>query len=145
MTSAPAIGFDYSPSRWLQRAMALVAALAVLAALSCALPLWIRLALAIAVLLATWWTWRQLQVSAVVAAGWGAESDWTLHMTDNEDLAAELLSFRVLGVFVLLRLRTTERGVHALLLAPDNSDADIRRRLRMRLATVTPGEALPRL
>ncbi|TAL93722.1 MAG: hypothetical protein EPN69_06920 [Rhodanobacter sp.] len=145
MTSAPAIGFDYMPSRWLQRAMLLVAGLAVLAVISCALPLWIRLALTIAVLLATWRTHRQWVASAVMAAGWGMELDWTLHMADHEDVPAELLSFRVLGPFVLLRLRTVGRGVHALLLAPDNSDADIRRRLRMRLATVTPGEALPRL
>ncbi|MEO6800256.1 MAG: protein YgfX [Rhodanobacter sp.] len=145
MTSAPAIGFDYAPSRWLQRAVLCVAALAALAVMVSALPLWISLTLAVAVLLAAWRALRQLRASPVVAAGWGAGSDWTLHMTDHEDLAAELLSFRVLGVFVLLRLRTGERRVHVLLLAPDNSDADIRRRLRMRLAAVTPGEALPRL
>ena len=126
MTSAPAIGFDYAPSRWLRRVLLLVAALAVVVVMSCSLPLWIRLTL-------------------VVVAGWGSGPDWTLHMADNEDVAAALLSFRVLGPFVLLRLRAADRGVHALLLAPDNSDADIRRRLRMRLATVTPGEALPRL
>jgi toxin CptA len=97
------------------------------------------------VLLATWLKFRQQQASVIVAAGWDAESDWILHMVDNEGVPAELASFRVLGVFVLLRLRTADRGVHTLLLAPDNSDADIRRRLRMRLATVTPGEALPRL
>jgi toxin CptA len=51
----------------------------------------------------------------------------------------------VLGVVVLLRLQTAEQGMQVLLLAPDNSDADIRRRLRMRLATVQPGEAVPRL
>jgi len=56
-----------------------------------------------------------------------------------------LTSFRVLGSFVLLRLSTAGQGVQVLLLAPDNSDADIRRRLRMRLATVQPGEAVPRL
>lgn len=145
MTSAPAIGFDYSPSRWLQRALIVVAALAVLAVMTCALSLWIRLALAIAVVLATWQTRRNLVSSAVVAAGWGTELEWTVHMADNEDIPAELLSFRVLGPFVLLRLRMVGRGVHALLLGPDNSDSDIRRRLRMRLATLTPGEALPRL
>jgi len=145
MTSAPAIGFDYAPSRWLRRVVLLVAALAALAAMLCSLPLWIRLALVVVVLLAAWRTHRQLAWPVVVAAGWGSGADWTLHMADNEDVPAALLSFRVLGPFVLLRLRAVDRGVHALLLAPDNSDADIRRRLRMRLATVTPGEALPRL
>ena len=145
MTSAPAIGFDYAPSRWLRRVLLLVAALAVVAVMSCSLPLWIRLTLVVVVLLAAWRTHRRLVLPVVVAAGWGSGPDWALHMADNEDVAAELLSFRVLGPFVLLRLRAVDRGAHALLLAPDNSDADIRRRLRMRLAAVTPGEALPRL
>jgi toxin CptA len=44
-----------------------------------------------------------------------------------------LLSHRVIGSCVLLRLKT-DHATEVLLLAPDNSDADIRRRLRMRLA-----------
>jgi len=39
----------------------------------------------------------------------------------------------VIGTCVLLRLKTSV-AIETLLLAPDNSDADIRRRLRMRLA-----------
>ena len=145
MTSAPAIGFDYAPSRLLQRALLLVAALAVLSTLLCALPLWLRLMLVVLVLVATSVALRRLAAPAVAAAGWGGESDWTLRMTDSEDVPASLVAFRVLGAFVLLRLRATGRGTCVLLLAPDNSDADIRRRLRMRLATMQPGEALPRL
>jgi toxin CptA len=56
-------------------------------------------------------------------------------MTSQDDVAATLLACRVLGGFVLLRLRAADRGAHTLLLGPDNADADIRRRLRMRLAT----------
>ncbi len=144
MTSAPAIGFDYSPSRLLQRALLFVAALAVLALMLCALALWLRLLLVIPVLLATWSARRRLAAPVVLAAGWSDESDWTLRMADNEDVPACLASFRVLGAFVLLRLRCARQGTCVLLLAPDNSDADIRRRLRMRLATMQPGEALPR-
>lgn len=144
MTSAPAIGFDYVPSRWLQRALLLVAALAVPAVMCCALPLWTRLALVAGVVLAAWRARSQLAAPVVMAAGWGSGPAWTLHLVDHEDVPAELLSFRVLGPFVLLRLRAAGRGVHGLLLAPDNSDADIRRRLRMRLATVTRDEAPPR-
>ncbi|MEO9078835.1 MAG: protein YgfX [Rhodanobacter sp.] len=145
MTSAPAIGFDYVPSHWLQRPLLVVAALTVLAVMLCALSLWLRLALVIVVLLATWLTHRRLAASRVAAAGWIDGRDWTLRMVDHEDVPAILVSFRVLGTSVLLRLRTAEQGVQVLLLAPDNSDADIRRRLRMRLATLQPGEALPRL
>ncbi|RCS30920.1 hypothetical protein DEO45_03980 [Rhodanobacter denitrificans] len=146
MTSAPAIGFEYRPSRWLRRVLLLVAALAVLAVALSALPVLLKLLLAAFALLATWRTLRRLAADPVTAAGWGADDIWTLRLRNHEDVPATLASFRVYGVFfVLLRLRTAERGAQALLLVPDNSDADIRRRLRMRLATVQPGEAVPRL
>lgn len=145
MTSAPAIGFEYRPSRWLQRALLLVAALALLAVALSALPVWLQLLLAMLVVLATGQARRRLAGNPVMAAGWSAGHAWTLRLHDHADVPATLASFRVLGVFVLLRLHTAERGTQVLLLAPDNSDADIRRRLRMRLATIQPGEALPRL
>lgn len=145
MTSAPAIGFEYRPSRLLRRAVVLLAALAVAAVALCALAAWLKWLLAAAVVLATWRTLRQLAVASIAAAGWSDENGWTLRLIDCEDVPATLASFRVLGAFVLLRLQTLERGTQVLLLAPDNSDADIRRRLRMRLATMQPGEAVPRL
>ena len=145
MTSAPAIGFEYRPSRRLQRALLALATLAVLALALCGLAGWLKLLLAAGVLGATWQAIRQLARSPVRAAGWSADASWTLHLHPHQDVPATLASFRVLGSLVLLRLRTAEQGVQVLLLAPDNSDADIRRRLRMRLATLQPGEALPRL
>lgn len=145
MTSAPAIGFEYRPSRLLRRLVVLIAVLAVLAVVLCALAIWLKLLLAIGVLLATGHAVRAMDTSPVRAAGWNAGHDWVLHLTDHEDVPATLASFRVLGVFVLLRLQTAGQGMQVLLLAPDNSDADIRRRLRMRLAAVQPGEAVPRL
>jgi toxin CptA len=145
MTSAPAIGFEYRPSRMLRRVLILIAVLAVLAIVLCASALWLKLLLIAGVLLATGQSLRKAAVSLVAAAGWSAGNDWTLHLKDHEDVPATLASFRVLAGFVLLRLRTTEQGTQVLLLAPDNSDADIRRHLRMRLATVQTGEAVPRL
>jgi toxin CptA len=65
-------------------------------------------------------------------------------LSSHEDVPATLASFRVLGALVLLRFKTARHGTHTLLLAPDNSDADIRRRLRMRLATLQPGESSAR-
>jgi toxin CptA len=143
MTSAPAIGFEYRPSRWLPRALIAVAALTVLAIALCALHGWLKPLLIAGVLLVTWRSLRQLASSPVTAAGWSADDSWTLHLDAHDDVAAVLASFRVLGALVLLRLRTTERGVQVLLLAPDNSDADIRRRLRMRLATLQHAGAAP--
>lgn len=145
MTSAPAIGFEYRPSRLLRRVVILMAGLAMLAVLLCALTPWLKLLLVIVVLLPTWRALRRMRGTPIVAAGWSADNDWVLRLINQEDVPAQLASFRVLGAFVLLRLQTAERGAQMLLLAPDNSDADIRRRLRMRLATVQPGEALPRL
>lgn len=145
MTSAPAIGFEYRPSRLLQRAWVVVAILAVLSVVLCALAPWLKLLLVAGVLPATWQSVRKAVGSPVAAAGWSADNSWTLRLVDHEDVPAVLASFRVLGGFVLLRLQTAERGTQVLLLAPDNSDEDIRRRLRMRLATVQPGEAVPRL
>ena len=145
MTSAPAIGFEYRPSRRLQRGLLALAMLVVLALALCGLAGWLKLLLAAGVLGATWQAIRQLARSPVRAAGWSADASWTLHLHPHQDVPATLASFRVLGSLVLLRLRTAEQGVQVLLLAPDNSDADIRRRLRMRLATLQPGEALPRL
>ncbi len=145
MTSAPAIGFEYRPSRQLQRSLIAVAALAVLALALCGLAGWLKLLLAVGVLGASWRSIRQQKASPVQAAGWSADAGWTLHLRPHQDVPATLTSFRALGSLVLLRLRTADQGVQVLLLAPDNSDADIRRRLRMRLATLQPGEALPRL
>jgi toxin CptA len=145
MTSAPAIGFEYRPSRLLPRALVVVAMLAVLAVMLSALPLWLKPLLLVVVLAATWRAIRQLAASPIAAAGWSADNAWTLRLLDHDDVPATLASFRVLGALVWLRLQTAERGAQVLLLAPDNSDADIRRRLRMRLAAMQPDEALPRL
>jgi membrane-bound toxin of toxin-antitoxin system len=145
MTSAPAIGFEYRPSRLLPRALVVVAMLAALAVMLSALQLWLKSLLLLVVLAATWRAIRQLAANPIVAAGWSADNAWTLRLLDHEDVPATLASFRVLGAFVWLRLQTAERGAQVLLLAPDNSDADIRRRLRMRLATMQPDEAVPRV
>jgi toxin CptA len=145
MTSAPAIGFEYRPSRCLPRALVVVAALAALAAMLSALDPWLKPVLLAIVLVATWRAIRRLAANPIAAAGWSADNAWTLRLLHHEDVPATLASFRVLGGFVWLRLRTAERGTQVMLLAPDNSDADIRRRVRMRLATMQPDEALPRV
>jgi toxin CptA len=144
MTSAPAIGFDYSPSRLLPRCLVTVAALAAVAVFASALPAWLRVVVVFALVVATWRGCRRLAMTPVAAAGWSAESGWTLHTIDGTDHPASLASFRVLGEFLLLRMQSAQHGICVLLLAPDNSDPDIRRRLRMRLATMEPGEALAR-
>jgi len=140
MTSAPAIGFEYRPSRLLARLLAAVWALAVLAIASCGLPWWLKLVLVFFAAVLWMRAWRHRTDAGVTAAGWAAEGGWNLHRAGGDDAAATLQSFRVLGAFVLLRLSEHDRHVTTLLLAPDNSDADIRRRLRMRLAVRSVAE-----
>ncbi len=144
MTSAPAIGFEYRPSPGYRFVLIGVAALAVLALLLCALAGWLKILLSLAVLVAAVRTVRRIAQSPVSAAGWAADDSWTLHMSSHDDVPATLASFRVLGALVLLRLKTAKHGKHSLLLTPDNSDADIRRRLRMRLATLQSDESSAR-
>jgi toxin CptA len=144
MTSAPAIGFEYRPSPGYRVVLIAVAALAMLALSLSALSWWIAMPLSLVVLMAAAHTARRIARSPIAAAGWGADDSWTLHLSSHEDVPATLASFRVLGALVLLRFKTARHGTHTLLLAPDNSDADIRRRLRMRLATLQPGESSAR-
>ena len=146
MTSAPAIGFEYRPSRWLPRLLLAVAILAMLAVLLSGLPWWLKTTLFVAVALVAHRAMRRWSASPVRAAGWSSEGGWSLRLADHSDLPASLASFRVLGACILLRLRAAPLDEQVLLLlAPDNSDADIRRRLRMRLATVQLDEATPRI
>ena len=145
MTSAPAIGFEYVPSRWWSRALAVICVLAMTAIVLCAVAWWVKGILLTACALLTWRTIRKLSMPLMAAIGWSRDSDWTLHLHDHTDIPATLLSFRVIAAFVLLRLQTPDHGVQVVLLAPDNSDADIRRRLRMRLANMQLDEALPRI
>jgi len=143
MRSAPAIGFEYRPSRLFAYLPALVLVLALIADVACALPWWAKLALA-ALALAVWTRAVRRPACPVVAAGWSAgDGQWSLRRADGGDVPATLASSRVLGPCIWLRLRTADRRIATLLLAPDNSDADIRRRLRIRLATMrdTPSPA----
>ena len=140
MTSAPAIGFEYRPSRrlaWLRR---VVTALALAAVLLCGLAWWWKLLLVAVVPVAEFVRWR-VSEARPVAAGWSADAGWTLRMSDGRDESAILRGSRVLGGCVMLQL-TGERRSHGLWLFPDNSDADTRRRLRMRLEAMASSPAV---
>jgi toxin CptA len=136
MTSAPAIGFEYQPSRWVPRLFVAVTCLAVVALIVSGAPLFLRVVLALASLAACVQAIRRLKLP-IYAVGWASRSGWTLRGLDGADDAAALLSFRIVGQAVLLRLVSGRYGKLTLWLMPDNTDADIRRRLRMRLAVVT--------
>jgi len=134
MTSAPAIGFEYRPSRWLPRVLAIVLLLALVAIALCGLSGWAKLGLALVTLALAGRGVRLASRTLVAAAGWAPDGGWSMHWADGNDGRAQLESFRVLGAWILLRLRAADGRRVVLLLTPDNSDADLRRRLRMRLA-----------
>lgn len=134
MTSAPAIGFEYRPSRWIPRLFIVVTLLTLLAIALSGTPWIVQCALALAVVASCRFALRRLRLP-VYAVGW-AKSGWTLRGLDGADEPASLLSFRTMGSLVLLRLASQRYGRFTLWLMPDNSDADIRRRLRMRLAVL---------
>jgi toxin CptA len=134
MTSAPAIGFEYRPSRWLRRALALFSVLALLSLWLSALPAPLSALLSLLLLGAAIGCVRRQAASPVLAAGWGMEGDWSLRLRDGSDVKATLMASRTLGEGAIwLALRGPSPRPFILLLAADNSDADIRRRLRMRL------------
>jgi toxin CptA len=135
MTSAPAIGFEYRPSRWVPRLFAGVTGLAMVAIAISGLPLLMRIALVLVSTAACVHAIRRL-VLPIYAVGWANQSGWTLRGLDGGDDAATLVAFRIFRQTVLLRLASARYGKLTLWLMPDNSDADIRRRLRMRLAVL---------
>ncbi|WP_109125949.1 protein YgfX [Dyella sp. C11] len=137
MTSAPAIGFEYRPSRWLGRLLTSTCCLAATALWLADIPWALKLAGTLVLGCSLWKAWRGQSLVTVRAAGWARDGGWSLRMHAGEDVAGVLASFRVVGEAVVwLRLSLPEKRHVVLLLAPDNSDADIRRRLRMRLAQV---------
>jgi toxin CptA len=144
MTSAPAIGFEYRPSRWIPCLLIVVTALAMPAIALSSLPRVLQTVLAVGVLILCGRALRRLRVP-VSAVGWANQGGWSLHGLDGADEPATLLSFKVIQTAVLLRLASRRYGKLTFWLMPDNSDADIRRRLRMRLAVLQAdvGESTP--
>lgn len=142
MTFAPAIGFEYRPSRWMPRLLITVTGMALVATALSGVPLILRIAIGVIVIVASRRALRRLH-APVYAVGWASQSGWTLRGLDGADDAATLLSFRVLRQIVWLRLASLRYGKLTLWLMPDNSDSDIRRRLRMRLAVLKAGSEAP--
>jgi toxin CptA len=135
MTSAPAIGFEYRHSRWVQCLLVVATLLAALAVASSDLPWPLQVVVVLGVMAASWRASSRLRLP-VVAVGWANQGGWSLHGQDGADEPATLLSHKTLRTLVLIRLKSHRYGKLTFWLMPDNSDADIRRRLRMRLAVL---------
>jgi toxin CptA len=132
MPSAPAIGFEYRPSRTLQLAFPVMGVLAALTVLHGGLAWWIETPLIAAQ--AVWLVIerRRFRHSSVHAAVYHGDGSWALRLSGGASVEATLASHRALGGLMVLQF-SWEGGRAALLLLPDNLDGDMRRRLRMRM------------
>lgn len=95
--------------------------------------------------------WRELahwRASSGWLVLWDAQGGWTLRRGSAVDVAARLSSHRVLGEWVVLRLKPADGPTLPLVLTPGNTDHNQLRRLRIRLAAArrdaerTPGAML---
>ena len=141
MKSAAAIAFDYRPSRLLAGAIVLVLALALLGVTLSGFGLPIKLLIAAGSTVYAALTLRRFLRGGVRRAAWHEAGHWRIVDGDGEEHGADLAHAVVRGAWIALNLRRADGARIALLLAPDNSDADVRRRLRVRLARGTPEDA----
>jgi len=134
MKSAAAIAFDYRPSRWLQAGLACAALLAVLADAVSGMPAALKAAIGVMTLGYAIVELRRLRKPAIGRCAWHGDGQWRVRDAAGNDHAATLLRSSVRGGLVVLCLRVAEHRSVALVLLPDNCDADTRRRLRVRLS-----------
>jgi membrane-bound toxin of toxin-antitoxin system len=137
MPSAPAIAFDYRPSRRLAVATGAIASCAALAPWLSAAPVFARAGFSLAALAlageALWRLWHPpFRRIAHGAAG------WMLVDGDGREHAALLEAHARLGTLLVLGLRSGPSQRWRAWLLPDNLDADTRRRLILQLARGEP-------
>lgn len=142
MTSAPPIGFEYRGSRLLMLALVAVAVLAVMAIFNSALPNLLRIALAVLVAASAGGSLVRLFRPRVCSVLWRADGSAHLGLRDTVlkpagEVGAELHAAHVLGPLITLKLRWPDHARATLWLLPDNLDPDTRRRLRIRLQSMT--------
>ncbi|HSE11758.1 MAG TPA: protein YgfX, partial [Rudaea sp.] len=136
MKSAPAITFDYRPSRRLAAGIAAIALVSLVAVASSGIAGWLRVVAAFAACAYAALALRRFLASPVRRVAWHTAGHWRLLDAAGEEHAVELRHAVVRGAWIVLSLRRNDGRRVALVLAPDNCPADVRRRLRIRLASV---------
>lgn len=141
MKSAAAIAFDYRPSRWLQAGLAGAALLAVVAVAASGMPAALKAIIGALALGYTAIELRRLRKPGIERCAWHGDGQWRVRDAAGNDHAATLVRSSVRGDLVVLCLRVPGHRSVALVLLPDNCDADTRRRLRVRLSHATANAA----
>lgn len=138
MTFAAPIAFDYRGSRVLCIVTTAITVLAIGALLLSGLPTkWVHALMLMVAVAGGSGAARVLQPQ-VCSVLWRADGSIEVAtrqrtLQDAVSFEAELRGARVLGPLVMLRLRWQHSDKAALWLLPDNTDADILRRLRVRI------------
>ena len=133
MRSAPAIAFEYRPSRRLAALAGAVALLAVIAVAASGLPEWLKVALIVAVPIHAGWALRRFLAPPWVRVAHDA-TGWRLVDRTNEAVTTVLVGHVERGPLLVLEFRTPDRPRFHCVLTPDVLDADTRRRLCLVLA-----------
>lgn len=116
-------------------AIVLIAVLAELAVALSGVSLASKVALACAACTyAAWSLDRFLRANHIRRAAWQQGGHWRLVEADGSEHVAELEHGTVRGGWIVLRLRRADKRRETLVLGPDNSDTNTRRRLRVALA-----------
>ena len=134
MKSAPAIVFDFSPSRWIAAAIGAITGLGLIALAFCGMPLWATFVVAAVACAYSGHCLRQFVHNPVRRVAWYAAGHWRLADGDGAEQLADLEQGIVRASWIVLRLRRSDGARVAVILGPDNSNIDTRRRLRVRLA-----------
>jgi toxin CptA len=143
MKSAAAIGFDYVPSQLIAVATLLVLGFALSALMLSGVPAWSKAVLAIAACVYGGWSVRKFMLPPCRRLTWHEAGHWRHADVLGNEQAAQLRHAVVLGDLVALSFRLAPRASATIILLPDNSDAELRRRLRARLARTRDGENQP--
>ena len=134
MKSAPAIAFDYVPSRWLAAAIVAAALLALVSVVLTGVSTWLKLATGCAVVAYAAHSLRRHLGASIRRVAWHEAGHWKIAHADGQERVAELQHAVARGGWLVLTLRAGNGDRVPLILGSDNSDADVRRRLRVRLA-----------
>ena len=134
MKSATAIAFDYWPSRWLAAAVVLLCALAFIGIVLSGAPQWAKIFSAILAAVCAGFALGRFLRPLVRRAAWQQAGHWRVTDADGREFTAESTRGVARGAWIVLRLRRSDGKDLALILGPDNSMADTRRQLRVRLA-----------
>lgn len=133
MKSAPSIAFDFSPSRGISIAIAVITLLAMVAVLLGGFAMALKPPIALAAFLYGVWSLRRHLTPPVVRIACGA-GGWLLVDSKGAEVPVTLVDSLRRGFLLVLGFRREEGSVQRFVLAPDNCDADLRRRLLLTIA-----------